>query len=223
MVPRYCRHGDSDLGGPRFAAAETERAPRRRAPLISNHDPAPRCHATHPRASHQRALLIEAAQELARQRGTPMLAIVNGPKPLLRTSMNEFAHPPRCGCPGTPTWLFCPQPLTAVFTTDWPDINSAWNDARLELASGMLANEQDAVRTIAQRCGYQDALYFSRIFKKRFGISPRKFSPTHSRRRNPTPQLVDVSTPCGRVHAQSTNTGWCRKSVGECRHPSPRS
>ena len=32
-----------------------------------------------------------------------------------------------------------------------------------------------SINEIAQMCGYDDALYFSRVFKKRFGCSPTKY------------------------------------------------
>ena len=43
---------------------------------------------------------------------------------------------------------------------------------RLEKASELLLNTSDSVSEIADACGFGDPLYFSRIFKKRFGISP---------------------------------------------------
>ena len=46
---------------------------------------------------------------------------------------------------------------------------------RLRHASEYLKGTALSVRDIAELCGYDDPLYFSRIFAKRFGISPREF------------------------------------------------
>lgn len=44
---------------------------------------------------------------------------------------------------------------------------------RLQLAVALLARSNLRVQEIAQRCGFRDALYFSRCFAAAFGISPR--------------------------------------------------
>ena len=46
---------------------------------------------------------------------------------------------------------------------------------RLEIASDMLSSTKMTVEQIAQAAGYDDPLYFSRIFKKNFGISPTEY------------------------------------------------
>ena len=38
-----------------------------------------------------------------------------------------------------------------------------------------------SIAEIGQLCGYEDALYFSRVFKKHFGSSPSEFAKTRSR------------------------------------------
>lgn len=43
---------------------------------------------------------------------------------------------------------------------------------RLALGCEMLIHTSYSVSEIARHCGYSDSLYFSRIFKKRFGVSP---------------------------------------------------
>ena len=48
-----------------------------------------------------------------------------------------------------------------------------------KLLTAMWTNEY-SINEISQMCGYEDALYFSRVFKKRFGCSPTKYV-----RRNP--------------------------------------
>jgi AraC family transcriptional regulator of arabinose operon len=44
---------------------------------------------------------------------------------------------------------------------------------RLQLAVALLARSNLRVQEIAQRCGFEDALYFSRCFAAAFGLSPR--------------------------------------------------
>lgn len=51
---------------------------------------------------------------------------------------------------------------------------------RMERASFLLDNTQASVKTIAIQLGYQDPLYFSRLFKKTFGLSPRAYREQHS-------------------------------------------
>lgn len=46
---------------------------------------------------------------------------------------------------------------------------------RLEYAQFLLVNSNDYINNIVRRCGFTDALYFSRIFHKKFGISPSAF------------------------------------------------
>lgn len=47
---------------------------------------------------------------------------------------------------------------------------------RIENAKKMLTNSELSIKEVAQAVGYEDQLYFSRLFKKYEGISPRKFS-----------------------------------------------
>jgi len=47
---------------------------------------------------------------------------------------------------------------------------------RLEAAKGLLMTSKLRISEIANMVGYHDAYYFSRIFKKVYGISPREFA-----------------------------------------------
>ncbi len=50
---------------------------------------------------------------------------------------------------------------------------------RMETAAGFLRSmdsDHSSVAKIAQDCGYEDALYFSRTFKKHFGLSPTAYA-----------------------------------------------
>ena len=50
------------------------------------------------------------------------------------------------------------------------------SNLRMSLAKKRLMNERHMnVETIARECGFDDAFYFSRLFKKTFGKSPREF------------------------------------------------
>ncbi|ATX75958.1 MAG: arabinose operon transcriptional regulator AraC [Reinekea forsetii] len=52
-------------------------------------------------------------------------------------------------------------------------------DQRISLARQLLITTDLAVNQISGYLGYQDALYFSRVFKKNLGVSPRDFRQTH--------------------------------------------
>lgn len=46
---------------------------------------------------------------------------------------------------------------------------------RLETARELLTDTQLSVTQIAEQCGFQDPLYFSRCFRKHFALSPRQY------------------------------------------------
>ncbi|MBP3600438.1 MAG: helix-turn-helix transcriptional regulator [Clostridia bacterium] len=46
---------------------------------------------------------------------------------------------------------------------------------RLNTAENLLLNSNFSIKKIAESIGYEDPLYFSRIFKKKYGYSPREF------------------------------------------------
>ena len=43
---------------------------------------------------------------------------------------------------------------------------------RMTLAKNLLAEGHFCVAEVAERCGYEDAFYFSRVFRRHFGVSP---------------------------------------------------
>ena len=52
-------------------------------------------------------------------------------------------------------------------------------DLRMKKAKSMLATPQNVdltVAEVAENCGYSDALYFSRVFKKYYGCAPSEFA-----------------------------------------------
>ena len=49
------------------------------------------------------------------------------------------------------------------------------NDYRLTMASRMLLASTDAVLMVAQEAGFDNMSYFNRIFKRKFGLTPREY------------------------------------------------
>ena len=48
-------------------------------------------------------------------------------------------------------------------------------DLRMDLAQRLLRQKELPVKEVAGRCGYSDQFYFSRIFKKQTGLSPKEY------------------------------------------------
>lgn len=69
--------------------------------------------------------------------------------------------------PSRLTHLFHEQ--TGVSILRWRE------DQRVALAKHLLTTTRNSMSAIAEQVGYRDQLYFSRIFSKRMGISPRAF------------------------------------------------
>lgn len=53
-------------------------------------------------------------------------------------------------------------------------------DYRMDVAAELILNTDEKSYTIAERVGYQDANYFSYVFKKKFGVSPSKYRAKHT-------------------------------------------
>ena len=49
------------------------------------------------------------------------------------------------------------------------------NDYRLTLASRLLASSDSSILDIAAEAGFENLSYFNRLFKKRFGVTPREY------------------------------------------------
>lgn len=49
------------------------------------------------------------------------------------------------------------------------------NDYRLTMASRLLLSSEDTILTIAGDTGFENPSYFNRMFKQKFGITPREF------------------------------------------------
>ena len=48
-------------------------------------------------------------------------------------------------------------------------------ELRMELARQLIISSNERIKDVAARCGYTDSYYFSRCFKKYYGISPELF------------------------------------------------
>lgn len=53
-------------------------------------------------------------------------------------------------------------------------------DYRMDVAAELILNTDEKSYIIAERVGYQDANYFSYVFKKKFGVSPSKYRAKHT-------------------------------------------
>lgn len=56
-------------------------------------------------------------------------------------------------------------------------------NVRMDTAANLLRHTQLQVQTVAQHCGIGDVNYFSKVFKRRFGVTPRQFRQEHLARR----------------------------------------
>lgn len=53
-------------------------------------------------------------------------------------------------------------------------------DYRMDHAANLILETNEKSYKIAEQVGYQDANYFSYVFKKRFGMSPSKYRTEHA-------------------------------------------
>ena len=66
--------------------------------------------------------------------------------------------------------------MTEVFHRETGlSISQYITESRLQRAELMMRDPSHSVQQIAYLCGYSDPLFFSRMFKKRFGVGPRSF------------------------------------------------
>jgi AraC-like DNA-binding protein len=49
------------------------------------------------------------------------------------------------------------------------------NSLRIEKARFLLQNKNQTVKDAAYRAGFTDPLYFSKVFKEKFGVSPSEY------------------------------------------------
>lgn len=53
------------------------------------------------------------------------------------------------------------------------------NDIRLKISCEMLSSTSSSITDIAFSCGFNDPLYFSRLFKKKYNVTPSKYRELH--------------------------------------------
>ena len=74
--------------------------------------------------------------------------------------------------------------MTALFKRDTgKSIQDYIADVRMGRAIILLQNPDLPINSVAFRCGFDDALYFSRVFKKRYGVSPREWRSQYNGRK----------------------------------------
>ncbi|MBF0244397.1 MAG: helix-turn-helix transcriptional regulator, partial [Planctomycetes bacterium] len=48
-------------------------------------------------------------------------------------------------------------------------------EPRIRRARSLLESGDDTIDSVAHQCGYSDPLYFSRVFRRSVGVSPRSY------------------------------------------------
>lgn len=72
--------------------------------------------------------------------------------------------------------------LRQIFKAESPySIMEYINNARISRAAEMLKNTACPITDVAFSCGFEDSNYFSTAFKKRYGVSPKRFRNNHLR------------------------------------------
>ena len=69
--------------------------------------------------------------------------------------------------------LYSPKYISTIFKKYYKiPLKTYLNIIRIENACALIEKEHDCVKEIAFLCGFSDPLYFSKIFKKKMGITP---------------------------------------------------
>jgi AraC family transcriptional regulator of arabinose operon len=55
-------------------------------------------------------------------------------------------------------------------------MGEAWTLLKMDWAKALLKRHVMTVSQVAHQVGYEDQLYFSRVFRKHVGVSPRQWS-----------------------------------------------
>lgn len=56
------------------------------------------------------------------------------------------------------------------------------NNTRINMAKFMLIDSNLQISEVSYNVGFEDALYFSKFFKKKTGLSPKEFRKKHSKK-----------------------------------------
>ena len=73
-----------------------------------------------------------------------------------------------CGCSASHFMRWFKAMTAQSFTT-------FLNERRLNEAAAMLRGSDDTVLAVAESCGFGNLSYFNRVFKKKFGLTPREY------------------------------------------------
>lgn len=117
------------------------------------------------------ALLVSQSQELPSAESADTLRL----KKVLQLVQEQYAHPLHvadaaavCGC--SPShfmrWF---RKMTRQSFVDY------LNEQRLNAAADALRGTDDSILNIAGQCGFENLSYFNRLFKRRYGITPRQY------------------------------------------------
>lgn len=73
-----------------------------------------------------------------------------------------------------------PEYLSTLFHKETGKTLTAYvNDKRLELGASLLRTTKLQVQSIAEYCGFPDAGYFAKLFRKHYGMSPKAYREKH--------------------------------------------
>ena len=74
--------------------------------------------------------------------------------------------------------LISPAYLSSIFKkTKGISINQYLTQSRLDKAKELLSGTNLTLTEIAERVGYNDLFYFSKVFKRYFGVAPSAYKP----------------------------------------------
>lgn len=66
--------------------------------------------------------------------------------------------------------------LSALFREETGQTVTAYvNEKRMQTGAHLLQTTRLQIQTVAQHCGISDLNYFSKLFKKQYGITPKQF------------------------------------------------
>lgn len=66
--------------------------------------------------------------------------------------------------------------MSELFAKDMGiSVKSYLTDIRMQRAAIMLQSPHRNIKNVAENCGFDDSLYFSKVFKQYFGISPKEY------------------------------------------------